>query len=199
MYWPPALGIMAASSPYDNAPITVRSPVTTHTTSSQPGAPTCFEMPPETIKIPEPIIDPATIMVESSKPRPRMNPVCAFGAPEASSAIVFSGLLFLSTEIELFLLSNESELSTVAATLEAGKNRETSGCAHYTDFAQCVQKSGVTKHSIFLVSLVVRSLSVGTQSVPSRGSGWVASILQSEVGGRRPIRYREMVLTAPSL
>src|SRR5438034_931365 len=38
-YWPPALGIIAASSPYDSAPTTVRMPVMTQATSSQPGLP----------------------------------------------------------------------------------------------------------------------------------------------------------------
>ena len=50
-------------------------PVTIQTTSNHPGEPTCLEIPPETMKIPDPIIDPATIIVESSKPSPRTNPV----------------------------------------------------------------------------------------------------------------------------
>src|SRR5262249_60374996 len=50
-------------------------PVINHTTRSQPGAPTCLEISAGTMKMPVPIIEPATIIVESSKPRPRTNPV----------------------------------------------------------------------------------------------------------------------------
>jgi hypothetical protein len=35
-------------------------------------------MSDETMKIPEPIIEPTTIIVESKSPRPRMNSVAAF-------------------------------------------------------------------------------------------------------------------------
>src|SRR5204863_359249 len=48
--------------------MSVSRPVTSQTRSNQPGAPTCRAMIEETIKMPEPIIDPATSMVESSKP-----------------------------------------------------------------------------------------------------------------------------------
>src|SRR6266571_1332979 len=60
----------------------VSAPVTSHTNSSQPGAPTCRVISAETMKMPEPIIDPATIMVESSRPRPWTN----FGS--AGAAII---------------------------------------------------------------------------------------------------------------
>src|SRR5207302_8368183 len=45
----------------------------TQTTNNHPGEPTCREISAETMKIPEPIIDPATSIVESSKPSPRTN------------------------------------------------------------------------------------------------------------------------------
>src|SRR5437763_7394100 len=64
---------MAANSPYDSAAINVSRPVTSQTTSNQPGAPTCLAMIEETMKMPEPIIEPATSIVESSKPSPRTN------------------------------------------------------------------------------------------------------------------------------
>src|SRR5439155_21920556 len=51
----------------------VSTPVTAQTTSSQPDEPTNRAMSAETMKTPEPIIEPATSMVESSNPRPRMN------------------------------------------------------------------------------------------------------------------------------
>src|SRR5215831_16930247 len=65
---------MAASSPKLRAAATVKIPVISHTTSNQPGPPTCLEISAETRKIPEPIIDPATIIVESSKPSARKRP-----------------------------------------------------------------------------------------------------------------------------
>src|SRR5438552_16783609 len=67
--------------------MTVNNPVTNQTTSNQPGAPTSRARTAETIKMPEPIIDPATIIVESSKPSPRMNPVDLSSALAAALAI----------------------------------------------------------------------------------------------------------------
>src|SRR5216117_2990840 len=72
-YCPPAFGIIAANSPYDSAAVSVSNPVTIQTTSNQPGEPTCRAIIDETMKIPEPIIEPATSMVESSKPSPLTN------------------------------------------------------------------------------------------------------------------------------
>src|SRR5207247_10310449 len=74
-YWPPALGIIAASSPYDSAPTTVRMPVMTQATSSQPGLPLSRAICADTMKMPEPIIEPTTTMVESYRPSPRLNSV----------------------------------------------------------------------------------------------------------------------------
>src|SRR2546423_7489151 len=79
---------MAAGSPYESAAITVSRPVTSQTTSNQPGEPTCFPMIAETMKMPEPIIEPATSMVESSKPRPLMNPPLR-GSAVPEVAVVF--------------------------------------------------------------------------------------------------------------
>ena len=47
--------------------------MTTQASSSQPVDPTCRAMSAETMNTPEPIIDPATIIVESTKPKPRTN------------------------------------------------------------------------------------------------------------------------------
>src|SRR4051812_27471232 len=66
----------------------VSTPVITQTTSSQPGEPTWREISPETIKIPEPIIDPATIIVESSRPRPRTKPPRVIVPSSAASAAI---------------------------------------------------------------------------------------------------------------
>ena len=59
--------------------MSVSRPVTSQTTSNQPGEPTCRAMIEETMKMPEPIIDPATSMVESSKPSPLTNLLSAAG------------------------------------------------------------------------------------------------------------------------
>ena len=45
--------------------MTVRTPVTTQASSSQPGLPTSRAMSAETMKMPEPIIEPTTTMVAS--------------------------------------------------------------------------------------------------------------------------------------
>ena len=51
------------------------APVTTQTSSSAPGPhwPTCRPMSAETMKIPEPIIEPTTSEIAASGPMPRMN------------------------------------------------------------------------------------------------------------------------------
>src|ERR1019366_10122613 len=46
----------------------------TQAASSPPVEPVCRAMSADTMKMPEPIIDPATIMVESNRPRPRTKP-----------------------------------------------------------------------------------------------------------------------------
>src|SRR6266480_2657612 len=59
-YWPPARGYMAAS-----APKIVTTPETIHAMSSQKGELTVREISAETMKMPEPIIEPATSIVAS--------------------------------------------------------------------------------------------------------------------------------------
>src|SRR5882757_2786102 len=70
---PPASGIIADNSPNESAPAMVSAPATAHATSSQPGLPMLRAISAETMKIPEPIMTPATIMVESNNPNPREN------------------------------------------------------------------------------------------------------------------------------
>ena len=60
----------------------------THAASNQPGEPSVRDMSAETIKMPEPIIDPITIIVESYKPRPRVNSVSCAGALTFASGIM---------------------------------------------------------------------------------------------------------------
>jgi hypothetical protein len=62
-------------------------------------------MPAETMKMPDPIMDPATIIVESSRPRPRMNPVAFVCATGAASAIRSSSFELIS-ELLVFLTSS---------------------------------------------------------------------------------------------
>src|SRR6476660_7421451 len=64
-YCPPARGNIAASSPYERAPSSVITPVTIHAIRSQKGEPSVRDILAETMKIPEPIIEPATSIVAS--------------------------------------------------------------------------------------------------------------------------------------
>src|SRR5450759_4710275 len=64
-YWPPARGYIAASSPYARAPKMVTTPETIHAIRSQKGEFTVREISAETMKIPEPIMEPATSIVAS--------------------------------------------------------------------------------------------------------------------------------------
>src|ERR1041385_5437750 len=80
----------------------VKTPVTIQTTSNQPGDPTRCAISPETIKMPDPIMDPATIIVESSKPSPRINPCVFVCATAAASAIRYSSIE-LNSETACFL------------------------------------------------------------------------------------------------
>src|ERR1700677_1550051 len=73
-YCPPACGIMAASSPYDSAAVIVSTPAIIQESSSQPELPSCRDISADTMKIAEPIIPPATIMVLSNRPSPRLKP-----------------------------------------------------------------------------------------------------------------------------
>src|SRR5437868_515365 len=68
----------------------VSRPVTSQTTRSQPGAPTCWEIVDETMKMPEPIIEPATSMVASSRPSPRTRPVALSSTAVAEFDILIS-------------------------------------------------------------------------------------------------------------
>jgi hypothetical protein len=55
--------------------VTVIAPVINHTKSSAPGpqSDTCRPMSADTMKIPEPIIDPTTRLMAARGPMPRMN------------------------------------------------------------------------------------------------------------------------------
>src|ERR1044072_420960 len=70
-YCPPARGHIAASSAQQRAPVIVSTPASAQATSSQPGDPTSREDSADVMKIPDPIIEPTTIVVASSRLRPR--------------------------------------------------------------------------------------------------------------------------------
>jgi hypothetical protein len=70
----------------------------THANRSHPVLPTSRAISPATIKIPEPIIDPATIMVESKTPRLRFNSRWGVATGEIST---FSVKLFASWDSSL--------------------------------------------------------------------------------------------------
>src|SRR5678815_1108898 len=70
-YWPPARGHIAASSAQHSAPVMVSTPASAQATSSQPGEPTRRDDSADVMKIPDPIIEPTTIIVASSRLRPR--------------------------------------------------------------------------------------------------------------------------------
>src|SRR5213078_3078664 len=58
-------------SEQQRAPVIVIKPATAQAPTNQPGAPVSRADSAEVMKIPEPIIEPTTIMVASSGPRPR--------------------------------------------------------------------------------------------------------------------------------
>src|SRR5688572_22740988 len=70
-YWPPARGHMAASSAQQSAPVIVSKPASPQAASNHPGDPTRRADSAEVMKMPEPIIDPTTIIVASSSENPR--------------------------------------------------------------------------------------------------------------------------------
>ena len=59
-----------------SAPVIVSTPASAHAISSQPGEPTSRDDSAEVMKIPDPIIEPTTIIVASS----RLSPRTSFGA-----------------------------------------------------------------------------------------------------------------------
>ena len=62
---------MAANSAQQSAPVIVITPASAQAASNQPGDPTSREDSAEVIKIPDPIIEPITIIVPSIMLSPR--------------------------------------------------------------------------------------------------------------------------------
>src|SRR4030095_10255898 len=97
---------MVASSEQQRAPVIVNKPAIAHARSNQPGAPLSRDDSAEVIKIPEPIIEPITIMVASTGPSARTRPRArgGDGPPSRSTGAAFrrgcapaSWLLFFVT------------------------------------------------------------------------------------------------------
>src|SRR5437762_839591 len=73
---------MVASSEQHNAPVIVSKPAIAHASRSHPGAPFNRDDSAEVIKIPDPIIEPITIVVASIGPSARTRLVfCGDGPP----------------------------------------------------------------------------------------------------------------------
>src|ERR1700751_3180394 len=66
---------MAASSPYASAPVMVKKPVSSHAASSSAGESTSRAISADTMKMPEPIIEPITMVVALMGPIPLTNSV----------------------------------------------------------------------------------------------------------------------------
>src|SRR5689334_18240845 len=64
------------------------TPVSSQTAISQPGAPTSRAISAETTKMPEPIIDPATSIVASNRPRRFWKPASGAAAAGPSSGVM---------------------------------------------------------------------------------------------------------------
>ena len=85
-------GNSAYGAIYDYAaPATVSNAVTIHVASSHPGLPTCLVISADTMKIPDPIIEPITIIVESANPRPRWNSVSGAVASALDISLGYAG------------------------------------------------------------------------------------------------------------
>src|SRR6266404_3596361 len=67
---------MVASSEQHSAPVMVSKPAIAQARSNHPGAPDNRAVSAEVIKIPEPIIEPTTIIVASTGPSVRIRPDC---------------------------------------------------------------------------------------------------------------------------
>jgi hypothetical protein len=85
---------MAASSAQHNAPDIVMTPANAHATNNQPGEPIRRELSADVMKMPDPIIEPITIIVPSTRVRPRTSfgeLVSVMAAPCINSAPTSKG------------------------------------------------------------------------------------------------------------
>jgi hypothetical protein len=75
----PARAIIVASSEQHSAPVIVSNPASAQASNNQPGAPLNRDDSAETMKMPDPIIEPMTIMVASIGPSARTRLVVSLG------------------------------------------------------------------------------------------------------------------------
>src|SRR5216110_1342485 len=122
-YWPPARGYIAASSPYESAPKIVITPVAIHAISSQKGELTVREISAETMKMPDPIIEPATSIVASVSVSALTNSRDD-GAVSAVAVVVANALPLLLGLPGVFLLYSARKLQREGGR---GKREEGSG------------------------------------------------------------------------
>src|SRR5580692_4003095 len=88
-----------------------------HASRRPPVDPDFREMSAETMKMPEPIIDPTTMVVESKRPRPRTNP------EESASAGVAVARLDLASDTGLLPLQLAPRVEVEAATSRYSRAR----------------------------------------------------------------------------
>src|SRR5213076_1818081 len=99
---------MVASSEQQSAPVMVSKPAKAHPSSNQPGAPLNRDDSADVIKMPEPIIDPMTIIIASIGPSPRTRPDCGRLSIFAfTSASIDSVMLSEAKHLWLFCLEND--------------------------------------------------------------------------------------------
>src|SRR5262249_14679098 len=88
-YFPPSMAIIAPNPQWASAPSPFMMALTSQTSSSQPAELTVRATSAETMKIPEPIIEPATMAPASTNPSSRRNvPSYATTAVSARSVIL---------------------------------------------------------------------------------------------------------------
>src|SRR5688572_33113436 len=95
------------------------NPASAHATNNQPGAPINRDDSAEVMKIPEPIIEPITIIVPSSKPWPRTS----LFDPGLFSSMAIACIAIDQTKSKEFLLTGAQgrlEWSILLFRLEAG-------------------------------------------------------------------------------
>src|SRR5262249_44259209 len=111
---PPARGIIVASSEQHSAPVIVSKPANAQASNSQPCAPLNRDDSADTIKIPEPIIEPMTIMVASIGPRARTRlDGWRWSAFAFTSASIDSVMLSEAKHLRLFLIGRLGKRSEI--------------------------------------------------------------------------------------
>src|SRR4029077_1429846 len=96
---------MVANSEQHSAPVIVSKPASAHPSNSQPGAPLNRDDSADTMKIPDPIIEPITIMVASIGPSARTRPAVSRWLSTVRPGAGLKGAVMLSTAKHLWLFA----------------------------------------------------------------------------------------------